>query len=323
MPDLPTRVMDAVRDVFEARWWRRLLVVLLIIVAVTVPRVSGLDAGATTAFLVLTALLYLEALETVVLHVDDRLDHPTVIPSHGEATDRVEERLAEVNPDRIHLLDYSTRFADTVLEKAADHGVDDIYLLLKIPQSAVNRSQYDGQILPAIRTNLRSFVQDNPDVDLHVRLYGQDGAVRGRRIGGSHLLLGWYTRDFQADEHGALPGSETVFEWVREGTVRGQQSLHGHNNPMIEVSRDDPGFEAVDEEFFKVLYRNLWETGLSPRELYDRERERHDADAPSGPYRSQTPLVEWVADGGSVDERKVEYLDAISGAKTDTGEIFT
>lgn len=326
MPDLPSRMTAAVEDVFEARWWRRTLVVLLTIVAVAVPRASDLDSRATIGLLVLTALLYLEALETVSLRIDDRLDHPTVIPSHGEVTDRVETRLEEVNPDRVHLLDYSARFADTVLEKAADHGVDDVYLLLKLPQSAVNRSQYGGQILPALRTHLRTFVQDNPDVDLHVRLYSQDGAVRGRRIGDEYLLLGWYTRDFQADEHGTLPGSETVFDWVRERTARGEQSLHGHNNPTIEIAGDDPEFESADEDFFRALYRNLWRTGLSPAELFRLEREQYETDAHSTAeeYWSQLPLAEWVMDGsGSVNDRKVEYLDAIGGEEADTAELFT
>lgn len=326
MPEFPSRVMEAVRDTFEARWWRRFLVTLLIIISVAAPRVFGFDAVVTIAFLVLTALLYLEALETVALRIDDHLSYPSVIPSHGEATDRLEMRMEEVNPNRIHLLDYSTRFANTALEKAADHDVDDIYLLMKVPQSAINRSQYEGQILPALRTHLRTFVADNPNVDLHVRLYGQDGAVRGRRIGGKYLLLSWYSRDFRPDGREELPRSETVFDRIRNRSIRGEQSLHGHNNPMIEISREDPEFESADEDFFQNLYGNLWETGITPKELYEYEREHYEPGSYSQPdeFGQELPIADWVIDEtGSVDESKVRYLDDISDEKSEAGQLFT
>lgn len=326
MPEFPSQVMEVVRDTFEARWWRRLLITLLLVTSVIVPRIFGFEAVVTIAFLVLTAILYLEALETVALRIDDNLSYPSVIPSHGEATDRLETRMEEVNPNRIHLLDYSTRFANTVLEKAADHDVNDIYLLMKVPQTAINRSQYDGQILPALKTHLRTFVQDNPHVDLHVRLYSQDGAVRGRRIGGKYLLLSWYSRDFHREEEADLPGSETVFDWVRNRTVREEQSLHGHNNPMIEISREDPEFESADEDFFQSLYRNLWETGITPKELYECEREHYEPGSYTQPgeFGLELPVADWVIDEtGSVDGSKVGYLDDISDEETGAGQLFT
>lgn len=322
MASLPQRIMAEVREIFEDRWARRALVVFLIILSVVPPAALGLSLRSTAVLLLVVVLLYLEALESVTLRVDDQLSNPSIIPTHQKVNERISERIKETNPDTIHLLDYSANYAQSVFEIDTDA---EIYLLIKSPQSAINSNQAEEQIQTTLRNDIRSYIDGIPTDRVHVRLYMQQGAIRGRRVGKRHLFLSCYTRKFEAPGDESLPESETLFEAVLNQTADEKQDLWGHKNPMVEFTRGDTNYEVIDEEFFQEVYQNLWETGMTPYEQYEYEKQRYDQERHTDerPFDEQLPLAEWVTDetGTPIDDRK-QFLKQIGDSQTEDTELF-
>lgn len=321
MASLPQRIMAEIRKMFEDRWTRRPLILLLIILSAVPPATLGLGLEATAVILLVIVLLYLEALESVTLRVDDQLSNPSIIPWH-DRNERISERIDENNPDTIHLLDYSANYAQEIFENETNA---EIYLLIKSPQSAINRKQSADQIQTTLRNDLKSYIDGIPTNRVHVRLYMQQGSIRGRRIGERHLILSWYTRKFESAGDAPPPDSETLFEAVLDRGGDEKQELWGHKNPMVEFTRGDDGYEVVDEEFFQDVYRNLWETGMTPYEQYEYERQHFDQETYTDerPIYEQLPLAEWVMDetGTPIDDRE-QFLKQIGDDQTEAAELF-
>jgi len=321
MAPLPQRIMAEIREIFEDRWTRRTLTLLLIILSAVPPAAFGLGLEATTVILLVIALLYLEALESITLRVDDQLSNPSIIP-WNKRYERISKRIKENNPSSIHLLDYSANYAAEIFENDTDA---DIYLLIKSPQSAINRNQSEEQIQTTLRNDLKSYIDEIPTDRVHVRLYIQQGSIRGRRIGERHLFLSWYTRKFESARDVPLPDSETLFEMVLNREADEMQKLWGHKNPMVEFTRGDDGYGVVDEGFFQDVYRNLWETGMTPYEQYEYEKQRYDQEAytDENPIHKQLPLAEWVMDetGTPIDDRE-QFLKQIGDSQTGAAELF-
>jgi hypothetical protein len=196
---------------------------------------------------------------------------------------------------------------------------------LKVPQSAINSEQALEQIKPALRNGLKAYAANNSAEQLHVRLYTQDGAIRGRRIGDQYLILGWYTRVFETDHEESLPSGETLLNRAMEGTHREAQKLWGHKNPMVEFSWEDAEFEELDLKFFREVYTNLWETGITPYELYEYEINTDKSGTVDGveKFRTHQYLADKAPEDESINTTTFErYLKQISGNQTERTELF-
>lgn len=180
-----------------------------------------------------------------------------VLPDHDSVNDRVLDDIADIRPDSIHVLQYSSQKVWEIVRRALGSGIT-VYLLVRHPDPEtkwnVARSQSEQ-----IKNQVQSVIDEVIDVktdpsledpELHLQFYFHQAGLRALRLEDGPVYAGWYTYE------------------NRDSMERDKYRKHvqGHNNPVMAIPREVMGFEAMNEMFEKSFY-SLWKQGTSMQNI--------------------------------------------------------
>lgn len=227
--------------------------------------------------------------------ISQELHTENVFP-HNEDVNRHVDRVITADDKELFLLDYSSRYAEEIIDSYIDSGRT-IYLLIRNPVNEDIENQ-ERQICEQIK-DLYTVFQQAASPNIYVRMYSVEGAVRARKIGNSHLYLGWYHRELipeaSADNpHPLASGNGYDLD------ISTQQQLWGHDNPMVHFSHHEKGFQVLDNWFKHRIYGPLWSEALTLEELYN-----------TGDLHPE--LVKWLESGNKqAMQKRHHYFEAVS-----------
>lgn len=154
----------------------------------------------------------------------------------GEFNQVIRDRLATVPPCRsADMLEYSGHSVHFLIEELAKSGAH-VRLLLRDPDSV---GEFQRQRVMATIKHIQRFIAPGCPGGIEIRGYSLASSLRGRRLGRSIVVLGWYTPDVESS-----------------GTM-GDMEIMGHCNPTIIASAaSEEGQRLID--FFDTTFESLW-----------------------------------------------------------------
>lgn len=283
MVEIPTSRDELTEGIANNKWYRAAIVGLgLPIYAISEVVFAASGLAPTAIYLLVISIFYIHIVDARSRDLSERVgsleaqrDVGRILESEPEVKDQFDQIKDEAFDEGI-FIEYSGIEAGHMWEELLKSG-DRIYLLLKRPTEAVDAD--DGQTqMERIKNTIKIRLFDHRQrwSQINVMFYTHPASIRGRRLGGSHLYLGWYNYD----ESG-------------EGTT-----VWGHSNPMVYVTEEHQTFDQLDDYFMAMAAARLWNTGTSPEALLE-------GDPPDW-------LAEWVNTGDEADRR--EFIETISPA---------
>lgn len=250
--------------------------------------VAGLGLQATTLYLVAVSMFYISVVDARGKEMDEKIEDLQAEKDIGRVLKWVPDNKGEPNVTNHFetisddedfgvgiFVEYSGIKAEHMWKHLLDDG-DDIYLLLKQPTEAIDADAGETQKSRIISTLKRLWDRREQWSQINVVFYTYPATVRGRKLGKDDLYLGWYTFD----------------------KSRTEDTVWGHSNPMMYVTREHEMFSDLDDFFISMVAARLWEHGTTPADLYD-------TSPPAW-------LEEWVEKRDPED--RIKFLETISPA---------
>lgn len=210
--------------------------------------------------------------------------YPSIFKSDSVASDWFTSFMNRYKPEKVSIIEYSSNYAKSYIEKLVRLRNVEIKLLICNPAYAINKEQ-SFRICQQIK-ELKKLKEEYDS--LEIRCYNKPASIRGRNFDDKCLLIGWYTYNTDYKDDTRNINQEGIQLW-------------GHNNPLLLATKKNNNLLL---EYFNKIFDSYWNDSL----LLDQVCIFHNGDS-GCPRRSREYRIEAHIKDRKIFEQALEEFN--------------